>query len=232
MRMAFIYGSCGTLMSYLSMKYDGKVLVFKWSVPSPERFIFSSFCWSMAGMATWTLFWSRPDVLARVASSRIFYGSMHGTQTSILALALSFNIIGFWSFYFDVKEWQMDYGEWQNELMAQSASGSDKAMMTDTSKFIEEESNGESEHEQNSSASPKTYTKPVLTYQHIASNMYEPCRQFFMCNAPIWVVCGSVTGMIAARMVTQSMLLNPVTASALVATSLIEQSEDNFELLE
>ena len=89
-RMAFIYGSCGTLLSYLSMKYDGKVLVFKWSVPSPERFIFSSFCWSMAGMASWMLFWSRPDVLARVASSKVFYGSMHGTQVRMHLSVMKF----------------------------------------------------------------------------------------------------------------------------------------------
>ena len=137
---------------------------------------------------------------------------------------LSFNTIGFWSFYFDVKEWQSEYGEWQNQLMA------DKAMMTDANSkgFIEEEGGDESEEKNKK----KYNSRPVLTYEHIASNMYEPCRQFFLCNAPIWVVCGSMTGMIAARMITQSMLLNPVTASALAATCLIKRSEDEIELLE
>lgn len=226
-RMVFLYGSCGTLLSYLSMNYDGKVLVFKFHVPAPERFIFSSFCWAMAGGASWMLFWSRPDVLARVASSKLFYGGMHGIQTSILALAMSFNTIGFWSFYFDVKQWQEDYGEWQNQLMA------DKAMMTDSNSnntFIEEEGN-----EENAENKKKKYTsKPILTYNHLAKNMYEPCRQFFLGNSPIWMFGGSMTGMLAARMVTQTMMLHPVAASsALLAACSIEQhNEECLELLE
>lgn len=80
LRLAFIYGACGTFASYLSMNYDGKVLVFKWSVPSPERFIFHTWCWSVAGMTSWMLFWTKPDALIRVAGSRIKFGVIHGMQ--------------------------------------------------------------------------------------------------------------------------------------------------------
>ena len=79
-RLAFIYGMCGTASSYLSMKYDGKVLVIGFSVPTPERFVFCTWCWSLAGMAAWRLFWTKPDSLIRAASSRIRYGLFHGTQ--------------------------------------------------------------------------------------------------------------------------------------------------------
>ena len=79
-RLAFIYGMCGTFASYLDMHYDGKILVFKWSVPTPERFVFCTWCWALGGMASWMLFWTKPDALIRAASSRIRYGLFQGTQ--------------------------------------------------------------------------------------------------------------------------------------------------------
>ena len=97
LRLAFIYGACGTFASYLSMNYDGKVLVFKWSVPSPERFIFHTWCWSVAGTTSWVLFWTKPDALIRVAGSRIKYGLTHGVQVwyTIYALCCSLRILKF-----------------------------------------------------------------------------------------------------------------------------------------
>ena len=79
-RCAFIYGMCGTVSSYLSMKYDGKVLVIGFSVPTPERFVFCTWCWSFAGMAAWKIFCTKPNSLIRAAQSRIRYGLLHGAQ--------------------------------------------------------------------------------------------------------------------------------------------------------
>merc|ERR1712060_705231 len=101
----------------------------------------------------------------------------------------------------------------------------DKAMMTDgnsTNGFIEEEGNDSNEENK------KKYTsKPTLTYNHLARHMYEPCRQFFLGNSPIWFLGGSMTGCIAARMITQTMMMHPVTASSvLIAACSIEQHNE------
>jgi len=253
LRLAFIYGACGTFASYLSMNYDGKVLVFKWSVPSPERFIFHTWCWSIAGTTSWVLFWTKPDALIRVAGSRMKYGLLHGVQTTGLALMLSFSTIGFFSLYFDVKEWQSEYGEWQrSRSMAHSAnstlmadlSAKRTSTISPNNALIEEEGNEQGEleanivnmdelgsgvqminqqmeKEQKQTQSAKgggkgteRREKPVLTYQMVADHMYEPTKLFFMCNAPIWMFCGSVTGMIAARILTNGIVLNPINVAA------------------
>jgi len=251
LRLAFTYGACGTFASYLSMSYDGKVLVFKWSVPSPERFMFHSWCWSVAGMTSWMLFWAKPDALVRVAGSRVKCGLIHGAQTTTLALMLSFSTIGLFSLYFDVKDWQTQYGEWQqSRMMAHSPtsnlmadlSAKRTAAISPSNALIEEEGNEQGdeqvvhivnideldskrsgvqilnqkmESEPTQSAAERAVgSRPVLSSQGIANNMYEPTKLFFMGNAAIWMFCGSVTGMIAARILTNGIVLNPMNVTA------------------
>jgi len=267
LRLAFIYGACGTFASYLSMNYDGKVLVFKWSVPSPERFIFHTWCWSVAGMTSWMLFWTKPDALIRVAGSRMKFGVIHGMQTTGLALMLSFSTIGFFSLYFDVKEWQIQYGEWQQyrsiNLMT-DLSAKRTSTISPNNALIEEDGNEQGELEANivnmdelesgvqiinkqmekeqalkakkialGRDAAERITKPVLTYQIIADNMYEPTKAFFMCNAPIWMLCGSVTGMIAARILTNGIVLNPMNIMAGFSTlCLMDNVSDTNDVME
>eukprot|EP00484_Ammonia_sp_Unknown_P017969 CAMPEP_0197024088 /NCGR_PEP_ID=MMETSP1384-20130603/4730_1 /TAXON_ID=29189 /ORGANISM="Ammonia sp." /LENGTH=323 /DNA_ID=CAMNT_0042452425 /DNA_START=263 /DNA_END=1234 /DNA_ORIENTATION=- len=246
-RLAFIYGLCGTFSSYLSMNYDGKVLIFRWSVPTPERFVFCVWCWSLAGMATWRLFWTRPDALIRAAASRIRYGLFHGSQTTAIAMNLSFATIAFWSFHFDVKDWQYQYGEWQksvtptgSSLMTENLSRGSTPTSTSNGLIEEEDevkvnlvnmdemdsgvqiinnaleqSESERSTQSNKSAGPTVMSKPTWpTGQQLLSNAYEPCKIFFFCNAPIWILTGNVTGMIAARILTNSIILNPTAAAA------------------
>eukprot|EP01084_Bolivina_argentea_P238764 401160_1 len=154
-RLAFIYGMCGTFASYLSMNYDGKVLVFKWSVPTPERFVFCTWCWAFGGMASWMFFWTKPDALIRAASSKIRYGFFHGTQTTSLALTLSFATIGSWSMYFDIKEWQIQVGEWRQSLnninnindINKNNPNSTKLMTDITNTLIKEETNDDNDND-------------------------------------------------------------------------------------
>eukprot|EP00483_Globobulimina_turgida_P011326 UN11348 len=191
-------------------------------------------------MASWSLFWTKPDALIRAASSRIRYGLFHGTQTTTLALLFSFSTIGFWSMYFDFKEWQNRYAEWQQSLNPSNS----KTLMTDiTNTLIEEEGNEEGvnmdemememrdgvqiinnqlendeniniknkvkQHKSSEEMKKISESKPALTWQFIANNMYEPCKLFFMCNAPIWLICGNFSGKVAAKMFTNAVLLNP-----------------------
>ena len=194
------------------------------------------------------------------------------TQTTGLALMLSFSTIGFFSMYFDVKEWQTQYGEWQQSLsMAHSAHSVNPNLMADLSAkrtsvgtstispnnaLIEEEGNAEGELEanivnmdelesgvqiinqqmeseqkkraQNMGNTAERTAKPVLTYQSIGHHMYEPTKLFFMCNAPIWLFCGSVTGMIAARILTNGIVINPMNIVAgFGAMCLAERSSDH-----
>merc|ERR1712154_301162 len=55
--------------------------------------------------------------------------------------------------------------------------------------------------------------KPVLTYQVLMRNMYEPASIFFLSNAPIWLMCGGVTGVLAARLLTTPLLLSGLRVS-------------------
>lgn len=279
LRLAFIYGACGTFASYLSMQYDGRVLVFKWSVPSPERFIFHTWCWSVAGTTSWALFWTKPDALLRVAGSRIKFGLTHGIQTTGLALMLSFSTLGFFSIYFDVQQWKFDYGEWQQSVMAQShmnINSNSSSLMTDNTvssrpigpnnALIEEAANEQGELEANivnmdelksvsgveiinqhlekeqqnmrhTEREPERKSnkeRPVLTYQMIADHLYEPTKLFFMCNAPIWLFCGSFTGLVAARILTNGIVLNPVNIVAGFGSLCLADgvTESGLELME
>eukprot|EP01083_Nonionella_stella_P023767 65722_1 len=262
-RLAFIYGMCGTFASYLSMNYDGKVLVFKWSVPTPERFVFCTWCWATAGMTSWVMFWTKPGALVRAAASRVRYGLLHGTQTTSLAMILSFGTIATWSIYFDVTDWQNRYGEWQKSLTSKP---SNPTLMTDIpNRIIEEQDNEEGESQvsivnidemdgtsivnhvletkenKNNTLNKRKVAakmeeiiqnKPILTYQILTGHMYEPCKLFFLCNAPIWLICGSVTGIVAARVLTNAVLLNPVNISTAMASMCrIERNSTEFELL-
>jgi len=254
-RLAFIYGMCGTASSYLSMKYDGKVLVIGFSVPTPERFVFCSWCWSLAGMASWRLFWTRPDSLIRAASSRIRYGLFHGTQTTILSLGLSAATISFWSLYFDVKDWQIRYGEWQKQIMTQSISDitmkQNKENLNRNNQQIDDMDSGinivnttinnnntnnndsDINMDMNMSidSNEERLMKPMLGRQEILNNAYEPCKLFFLCNAPIWLLTGSMTGMIAARILTNSVSLTP--AMAVVGMLSIDDcNQNNLVLLD
>jgi len=75
--------------------------------------------------------------------------------------------------------------------------------------------------------------KPTLTSQLIANNMYEPCKLFFMCNAPIWLICGGFTGMVAARILTNSVLLNSTAGMAAASMNFIDtQNYDGLHLLD
>jgi len=238
------------------MNYDGKVLVFRWTVPTPERFLFFAWTWSLAGMAAWKLSWTKPDALIRAAASRAKYGITNGTQTTVISMALSFSSIAFWSFHFDVKDWQFQYNEWQkavenNSLLTDGVSRSAANMSVSPKGLIEEEDEvkvnivsmdeelnrtnleaavtveEEPQHvgkdktsssatvmDASSSSSTANTHKPVWpTVPEVLSNAYEPCRVFFMCNAPIWLISGNVTGVIAARILTNHILLNPVAVS-------------------
>ena len=58
-------------------------------------------------------------------------------------MGASFGIVGFWSLYFDVKDWQIRYGEWKKSLQPSQA-----ALMSVSSAsnaLIEEEGNEEGE---------------------------------------------------------------------------------------
>merc|ERR1712154_691234 len=55
--------------------------------------------------------------------------------------------------------------------------------------------------------------KPVLTYQVLMRNMYEPASIFFLSNAPIWLLCGGFTGVLAARLLTTPLLLSGLRVS-------------------
>ena len=186
---------------------------------------------------------------------------------------LSFSTIGFFSLYFDVKEWQTQYGEWQqSRSMPHSANTN---LMTDLSAkrtstispnnaLIEEEGNEKGELEANivnmdeldtgvqiinkqmeleqkkkakslGNNGARRDKKPVLTYNLIADHMYTPTKLFFMCNAPIWMFCGSFTGMIAARILTNGIVINPMNIVAGFSTLyLMERSVDSqgMELVE
>jgi len=209
MRLALLYGACGTFASYLSMHYDGRVLVFKWSVPSPERFVFHTWCWSLGGTLSWMLFWTRPGSLLRVASARVKHGIAHGVQTTSIALLASWSTIGFWSMYFDVKDWQSAYGEYQAAMMAQMNAGAADGHGHGTERMQMDAQGGGAEGSEES-VMP---VKPVLTYQVLMRNMYEPASIFFLSNAPIWLLCGGFTGVLAARLLTTPLLLSGLRVS-------------------
>merc|ERR1712062_917775 len=76
--------------------------------------------------------------------------------------------------------------------------------------YMEKEQEKRRQNSERAAAEPERKSRPVLTYQMIADHLYEPTKLFFMCNAPIWLFCGSLTGMVAARILTNGIVLNPV----------------------
>ena len=164
----------------------------------------------------------------------------------MLSLGLSFATISFWSLYFDVKDWKIRYGEWQKSVMTQSIS--DVTMqqhkenrnqnLDDTDSGINivnanMNENNSNKNKDNISERESTVRliKPMLGRQQVLNNAYEPCKLFFLCNGPIWLLSGSMTGLIAARIMTNSILLTPAMAiTGLVAIDHCNQS--NLALLD
>lgn len=92
LRFGFIYGGCGTVASFLHMQYTEKLITFELSAPTPERFVFSTFCWGMAGMTSWMLFWTRPQAIIRALSASVKYGFLNGTKVKHSQMIIISNI--------------------------------------------------------------------------------------------------------------------------------------------
>ena len=129
----------------------------------------------------------------------------------------SWSTIGFWSMYFDVKDWQNAYGEYQAAMMAQMNAGagagvaqrkSSERMQMEAGDAMDAGSGGGGD-----GGEEVMPVKPVLTYQVLMRNMYEPASIFFLSNAPIWLLCGGVTGVLAARLLTTPLLLSGLRVS-------------------
>ena len=83
--------------------------------------------------------------------------------------------------------------------------------------------------------------KPKWNWDTVLSNVYSPCKVFWQCNAPIWLIFGTFTGVVTARLMTHSVLTHGVAAA--LGTQLISQTnelnqnemkqiENNCQLLE
>lgn len=147
--------------------------------------------------------------------------------------------------YFDVKDWQIRYGEWQKSIMTQSISDitikqnkeninhQDIDDMDSGINIVNTNINNKDNNNEEEEGGGVGLIKPMLGRQEILNNAYEPCRLFFLCNGPIWILSGSLTGIIAARILTNSILLTQPAMSAISLLSLdCNNQYNNFELLD
>jgi len=213
-RLMSLYGVAGGLTSTLSLMVNDKLIVLKCSKPTPERFLFFVSCWSLAGMISWYLVWTKSDLLFKAASHPLRFGINDGSRVSVLAFTHSFILLSSFSIYFDYDSWKNNNSNNNNNYLIEgTAAGSSELNNNTNSSLIVEENNDDKKDTNNNNNE--------WNWNNVYKDSLSVCESFLLSNGIIWILTGSLFGIFASK------LANANIVNACLFNSIIKNDEIN-----